>query len=222
MSQFPITIQYPDGQRVEAVSTTEHSASSHGLPVVVVNGEALGALDFARLGLHIIGGPLEIVLTLKNAGYPVPERQPGGPFDATLHPDGSATYWSVISQEWRTVAHQDEIPDVEWAARGQIERAALMAHLPGGERCEWGGCTETATEIVEYPGDRPSMHLCSVCAEVARAEAAHLASVREATQGDRDALEDGELLGRLMKDLNISDEEMQRIVEELHAEGGAR
>jgi hypothetical protein len=188
MSQYPVTIQYPDGQRVEAVSTTAHSASSYGLPVLLLDGEALGGLDCAAAGLRVVGGEPEALEALHRAGFPVSRP---GPFDCTLHPNHTATYWSVIGQEWRTVASQDAIPDVEWAARGPEERAALMAHLPTGGRCEWGDCTMMATEEVRYPKKAPgssercpeagweTMHLCAVCADVARAEVDHILSEHE-------------------------------------------
>ena len=130
MARSIVVIQYPDGTRSPALSTTDHPSSSYGLPVVVVAGEALGPADCTAAGIRVVGGEPEALGQLANTGYPVSSPTP---FDCTLHPDGTATYWSVMRQVWATVASQAAIPDAEWAARGPEERAALRTHLPEGE-----------------------------------------------------------------------------------------
>jgi len=54
-----------DGARLTL--TTDHSASSHGLPVLAYYDEAVGPADACRL--RVEGGTDEALAALKSAGY---------------------------------------------------------------------------------------------------------------------------------------------------------
>jgi hypothetical protein len=48
------------------------------------------------------------------------------PYRATLHRDGTVTYWSVYQQVW---VRSDRLSDRELAARGPEERERIERHL---------------------------------------------------------------------------------------------
>lgn len=58
-----------DGVIVSAVVTTEHSASSYGQPVLVVDGEALGSAEADALGLVVTKCTLEEWVALYRGRY---------------------------------------------------------------------------------------------------------------------------------------------------------
>ena len=57
----------PDGNVHEAILTTDHTGSSYGQPVLVVDGEALGHFDVA--GLELLEATDEERADLARAGY---------------------------------------------------------------------------------------------------------------------------------------------------------
>jgi hypothetical protein len=68
------------GGRMEAVDSTEHPASSHGLPVLLVGGEPVGPADLLGSvgGVDVLAAvvipddaPAELAVALQRAGYPV-------------------------------------------------------------------------------------------------------------------------------------------------------
>lgn len=64
-------IQFGDGDVCEARITTEHAASSYGIPVLVVedSGEALGVADAALNGCRIVEATDDERARLQRAGY---------------------------------------------------------------------------------------------------------------------------------------------------------
>lgn len=77
--------------------TTEHSASSYGLPVVVLNGEPYGPGDLPPGELQV---PTALIEAGRRAGY---RCQP-------LEPDEAEAYW----------AETDPLPDHPWADRTEV------------------------------------------------------------------------------------------------------
>ena len=51
------------------------------------------------------------------------------PYSATLHRDGSATYWSVYEQRWLDAEMVSAIPDREYAAMSDGDRERVLRHL---------------------------------------------------------------------------------------------
>jgi len=49
------------------------------------------------------------------------------PTKPTMHRDGTITYWSVYGQAW--VRRASSVPDREFAAMGDDERARVQRHI---------------------------------------------------------------------------------------------
>lgn len=47
-------VKSSDGKTLVAIITTEHPASSYGVPVIVIQGEPLGVLDWVHGGYEIL------------------------------------------------------------------------------------------------------------------------------------------------------------------------
>ena len=67
-------LQHAD-KALEAILTTNHAASSHGLPVVVVGGQAYGPLDLEaalpRYQINVPEGDQDAERAARDAGYRV-------------------------------------------------------------------------------------------------------------------------------------------------------
>lgn len=64
-----------DNSAVSAVLTTDHSASSYGIPVLVLgNGEPLGVEDAMLADYRIVEATDEERTALVRAGYPLPDE----------------------------------------------------------------------------------------------------------------------------------------------------
>jgi len=57
------------------------------------------------------------------------ESKEPAPYAAERTEDGGVRYWSVYMQTWTVAHHQDEVPDREWAAADESDRA-LLKTLP--------------------------------------------------------------------------------------------
>ncbi len=55
-----------------------------------------------------------------------------GPYDPTLHRDGTVTYWSVYRQVW--IERAASIPDEEYAAMGTPGAWTVLSHVLRGKR----------------------------------------------------------------------------------------
>jgi hypothetical protein len=55
------------GQEVSALITVNHAASSYGIPVLVINGEALGTIEAS--GFEVLAASDEERLALARGGY---------------------------------------------------------------------------------------------------------------------------------------------------------
>ncbi len=61
-----------NGVLYEAELTTEHSASSYGIPVLVIDGEAYGPGDFVGKEVLIVEADQDELEALAHAGYSIP------------------------------------------------------------------------------------------------------------------------------------------------------
>ena len=64
-----------DGSKTWGYASTEHSASSYGLPVIVVGGEAYGASDLENERMRVICNDAEVRKALIKAGYSPEEME---------------------------------------------------------------------------------------------------------------------------------------------------
>lgn len=62
-------IRVLNGCEYEAVITTEHPASTYGLPVLVVDGEPMGAPEVTQAGFEIISATTAECEALAAGGY---------------------------------------------------------------------------------------------------------------------------------------------------------
>lgn len=60
-------VRFPGGRECKASLTTNHAASSYGIPVLVVDGKALGVEDVA--GLELVEASPEDRAALAEYGY---------------------------------------------------------------------------------------------------------------------------------------------------------
>lgn len=59
-----------EGLRKRALATTEHSASSHGQPVIVLGGIPYGYGDIVALGMTCLSSDQDVVTELEASGFP--------------------------------------------------------------------------------------------------------------------------------------------------------
>jgi hypothetical protein len=62
-----------EGWEGEARITTEHSASSYGIPVLLIEGEPVGTAEAALAGYEILEATEEEGEMLERAGYSLPD-----------------------------------------------------------------------------------------------------------------------------------------------------
>jgi len=77
-----VKIEYADRAKGNyGYATTEHSASSYGLPVIAIGDEPHGAADIAALGGTIVTANKELAAHLSRIGYPVRVSEPQKKWD---------------------------------------------------------------------------------------------------------------------------------------------
>lgn len=62
-------IRVLDGREYDAIITTDHPASTHGLPVLIVNGEPMGAPEVSQAGFVIVNASASELKALAAGGY---------------------------------------------------------------------------------------------------------------------------------------------------------
>ena len=123
------------GEIHEGSWTTEHAASSYNQPVLIIDGQAVDHVWWERSDnpAAVLGrkGGSRNTDTQRKAraanGAKGGRPRVKGELDATLHRDGTVTYWSVYEQRW--VKRGESISLDDLAAMSREERERVMRHL---------------------------------------------------------------------------------------------